>query len=415
MLQNLEKTRAMVRNFISRASTILAEECQLTLPEEDFLAIQRKMDKINQRLDELYKNWQAEYRDAAMSEDCKEIRKFYKPYLEKCESKYRILYHLLEQANKSGQTSMFSTQEPISGIIPSLAALDDAQALRWKEWIRGEPGEDMSQQYCSISGHLTLTSPRHEDMRLDSTLNVTPEGSLGNLSTAVGGIEEDREREHQTPEERLQEGPSTDVKTSIKGTPETFLKVVPERNIRESPRRIQRTREASREDAITLTRQFFATVSERNRCTTMEEPIETLPDVHGGNEDDVPVTSIPAATTTPVATEAETTETETRRPRAFLPNGSPSRPTATATYRPRTWVQCISDGQVNEPTQEDTNSGESYSAESYVLAEGIPEELGCEWRVLHPFEIPGVRFLTDNTPPNQRRLAENDALVEVTP
>ena len=33
--------------------------------------------------------------------------------------------------------------------------------------------------------------------------------------------------------------------------------------------------------------------------------------------------------------------------------------------------------------------------------------------ILHPFEIPGVRFPTDTTPPNQRRLAENDALVEL--
>ena len=39
--------------------------------------------------------------------------------------------------------------------------------------------------------------------------------------------------------------------------------------------------------------------------------------------------------------------------------------------------------------------------------------MGQEWRVLHPFEIPGVRFPTDATPPNQRRLAENDALVEL--
>ena len=51
--------------------------------------------------------------------------------------------------------------------------------------------------------------------------------------------------------------------------------------------------------------------------------------------------------------------------------------------------------------------------EPYVLAEGIPEELDHEWRVLHPFEIPGVRFPTNNTPPNQRRLAENDASVEL--
>ena len=81
MLQNLERTRAAVRNSISRASTISAKERQLTLTEDNFLIIQRKMDKIDQRLDELYKNWQAEYKDAITSEDCEEIRKFYKPYL----------------------------------------------------------------------------------------------------------------------------------------------------------------------------------------------------------------------------------------------------------------------------------------------------------------------------------------------
>ena len=81
MAQSLEKTRAMVRNSVSRASTISAEECQLTLMEDDFMVIQRKMDKINHRLDGLYKNWHAEYRDAISAEDCEEIRKFYKPYL----------------------------------------------------------------------------------------------------------------------------------------------------------------------------------------------------------------------------------------------------------------------------------------------------------------------------------------------
>ena len=69
----------------------------------------------------------------------------------------------------------------------------------------------MPQQHFSISGHLTLTSPRHEDMRLDPSLNVTSEGSLGDLPTAVEDIEEAREREHQVPEERLQEGPFTNV------------------------------------------------------------------------------------------------------------------------------------------------------------------------------------------------------------
>ena len=88
------------------------------------------MDKIDQRLSELYKNWQAEYKDAVMSEECEEIRRFYKPYLEKYESKYRILCHILQQVNKPGQTSLLSTQEPTPGITPSLAVLDDVQALR---------------------------------------------------------------------------------------------------------------------------------------------------------------------------------------------------------------------------------------------------------------------------------------------
>ena len=120
------------------------------------MAIQRKMNKINQRLDELYKNWHAEYRDTLSTKDCEEIKRFYKQYLEKYESKYRILYHLLHQSIS------FSTQEPTPEITPSLAALDNAHTLRWREWIRGEPGEDVPQQYSNISGHLTPTSPRHE-------------------------------------------------------------------------------------------------------------------------------------------------------------------------------------------------------------------------------------------------------------
>ena len=59
--------------------------------------------------------------------------------------------------------------------------------------------------------------------------------------------------------------------TSTEETPSTLVKIAPGRNLSElglsqveSPRIILRTREASREDAITLTRQFFASVNEQN-------------------------------------------------------------------------------------------------------------------------------------------------------
>ena len=166
------------------------------------------MDKIDQNLTDLYGNWQAEYRDAMTSEECEEIRRFYKPYLEKYEYKYRILYQMLQQANRQmGQTRLLSIQEPTSGITPSLAALDDAQALRRKEWKRGEPGEDMPRQYSTMSRHLTPAQPKHEDMRMDSTLNVTPEGSLSDLLAAVGGVEESRREQEtqQIPEKEIKD------------------------------------------------------------------------------------------------------------------------------------------------------------------------------------------------------------------
>ena len=55
----------------------------------------------------------------------------------------------------------------------------------------------MPRQYSTVSRHLTPTPPKHEDMRMDSTLNVTPEGSLSDLPAAVGGVEESR-REQET-------------------------------------------------------------------------------------------------------------------------------------------------------------------------------------------------------------------------
>ena len=106
------------------------------------------------------------------------------------------------------------------------------------------------------------------------------------------------------------------------------------------------------------------------------------------NENDIPIASnIP---TTPDVPETKATETEARSPRPFLPSGSPPRPTATATCRPRTWVQHILEGQINEPTPDNAHSSESDHTGISAHIEEVPEELGQEWRILHPFKIPGV-------------------------
>ena len=77
-------------------------------------------------------------------------------------------------------------------------------------------------------------------------------------------------------------------------------------------------------------------------------------------------------------------------------------------------MQRILEGWKHVPPLDGTELGESgLHVPSLLIEEEVSENLGHKWRVLHPFELPEVRFPTDTTPPNQRRLVENDALVEL--
>ena len=162
---------------------------------------------------------------------------------------------------------------------------------------------------------------------------------------------------------------------------------------------------------IASTRQFFAAIDRRNNNVTTEGPIVETAEVHEKDVIEVPEVPASMTATTPVVLDVEPRGASS--PRISLPEGSPSQPTVTATYRPRTWMQQITEGQINESRREDADSSESNTSIIDTLPEEIPDELGHEWRVLHPFDMPGVRFPTDSTPPNQRRLAENDTLVEL--
>ena len=192
--------------------------------------------------------------------------------------------------------------------------------------------------------------------------------------------------------------------------PDTHVKTVPVSSTREVPRVIQRTKEASREETIALTQQFFAAVDRRNVNVPIQSSTGVPAEVHERDVTEVLDVPTSATATTPVVLGVKLRGTSS--PRISLPKGSPSHPTVTATCRPRTWMQQIMEGQINEPTREG-DSDESNSSDGNITFEEIPDELGHEWRVLHPFELPGVRYPMDSTPPNQRRLAENDALVEL--
>ena len=81
MTRNVEKVKAIARESLSRASTISVEENRMALTRADFKHIQEKMNKTDQKLDKLYQNWQAEYKEAITSEQCEDIQRFYEPYV----------------------------------------------------------------------------------------------------------------------------------------------------------------------------------------------------------------------------------------------------------------------------------------------------------------------------------------------
>ena len=244
-------------------------------------------------------------------------------------------------------------------------------------------------------------------MKLDPSPNVTPEESLVDLPAAVGNMAGDRERKNQLPGEGLQ---GTSLETENMGIPDTCVKTKHESTMREAPRVFQRTKEVSREEAIESTQPFFATVDRRNTNISTGSLTGISAEVHERDVTEVPNAPTSPAVTTPVVLDVEPMGTSS--PRISLPEGSPSHPAVTATCRLRAWMQQITEGQTNEHTREG-DSDDSNSSDVNITSEEIPDELGCEWRVLHPFELPGVRFPMDSTPPNQRRLAENDALAEL--
>ena len=347
------------------------------------------MNKIDRKIKGLHQNWQAEHKEAITCEQCDAIRIFYEPHVQKYETKYKILYQMLQQA--IDRSKIPSSRVSASELTPSLVALDDAAALKRKECEKDKPAIKKPHVFSTKEGRLTPTAPVYEDMRMATPYQVTTVESQEGLSVAEGG--EEIERVIQKPSDPIDESESRDVPpVSVEYRPD----VIEERVCQEDmTSRNAITKASSREDALATTRCFFGNNTEVKSAT--EVPVTTTMSV---SQTDTTPTSAPVVA-----------HSELSPVRTIPSSGTPPRPIATATLRPRMLEQRRSEGQIEEQPQ-DEDSEESDTLEPLVM-EGLPDKLGPEWRILHPFDIPGVRNPTEDTPPTHRRLAENDTLVEL--
>ena len=212
-------------------------------------------------------------------------------------------------------------------------------------------------------------------MRLEPSLNVTPEGSLVDIQTAIK-----RETQKQAPEGDLL---GTSSETTYMDIPKTHAKTIHKSITSEVPKSLQGTKEASRAEALASTWQFFAAVDRRNVNVPAGNQL-TSTEIHERENIELPdvLTTTVATTATSTTTPSIPVDVELRgtsSPRISLPKGSPSCPTVTATCRPRTWMQQLTKDQTNEPRREDMSSSESNTSVVETLPEEIPDELGHEW------------------------------------
>ena len=96
---------------------------------------------------------------------------------------------------------------------------------------------------------------------METPLQVTPEGSQGGLSVAMGGTEDVQVTQQLSNKAKK---PISNVTSPVTEVPETNPKVIDARTSQDKlPRRKDVSRETSRVDALAATRCFFSTVTER--------------------------------------------------------------------------------------------------------------------------------------------------------
>ena len=203
-------------------------------------------------------------------------------------------------------------------------------------------------------------------MRIDSMLNITPEGSQNeyNIMTTLRGDVDQTESQQtsKTSEQRVADNnPSVTALDWAAETPYTPIKVIPRRTsddqpLRTSrlfnePRRVQRAREESQEEVLESVRHFFAPVNYNGAIGSGQEQAVQIRSSNGAPTTTVgttiethATTTTPAVITTSTTLGTTATNARTGDSSPFPPNGTTFRPTATATCRPQMWVQRISEG-----------------------------------------------------------------------
>ena len=285
MTRNVEKERATAGDCLdSGTSTMSGEERPRILTFAEFLYLREKINKTRKKVKELYMNWQAEYEEARTTEESVVIHRFYEPQVQKYETKYRMLHNALKHALYELKR-VSSPRGSAPKLTPSVAASEDKFTLKDKERNRDKSCVETPHRYSTREGRLTPITPAYEDMRTVTPYHGTTVEAQEDIPATEGGEES----------EEVTQQPSDPIgKTELRDVPPISVEYRPdgieERICQEDmSRQNEIPRESRREGALTTTRDFFNSVTERRSAT--EVPATTMTGV--SQLDTPPTTSAP--------------------------------------------------------------------------------------------------------------------------
>ena len=362
------------RANIQVASVSSLDEGEGIVNDDEYERAIRRSEKINKKITTLVKNWNEESKLAKNSNEVAEIEEFYRPYMDQYNTRQKALERLMEvydeyctsavpietpqQKHKTKQQLPLSTsqaqQTPSRETIPN-------DVLNKRE----QTNEDLRSEETRLKEGMernpsTLTSNDTLGMNtMSSTIPITTRPSMFSNTCAeptTEGIESGR--------------------TLPQGRISTLSSVV-RSMLMTATRTIAITREESQQDALETVRQLIGSMSHTTVLpvpTTTTAPQESCPD-----DDDINTSS------NAVRPRLSSSHLDSRMTDITTPIGM-----ATPIAPDLVWP--------SHPDIQGTSLFPRDDDPTTVAAGGLdPEE---RWKIHHPYDIPGIRRPTMDTPDN---------------
>ena len=378
---NLNRANVQVASSVSSL-----EEGEGIANEDEYEKAVRRLEKINKKISVLLRNWNEESRQARDTNEIVEIKEFYRPYLDQYNNRRKELERLMRLCSE------YCTSEVLSEMTPQ-GLKREQQKSPSPFQVQPVPRETIQTQI--VKEREQVNQPLEvEETIVKGGMRIQPTSVMSSISSGIGS------RNSSLPTiTRPCEFQSDPVDTATEGIER--MNILPQGRMSTlssvvSPmpttatRTIAITREESQQDALETVRQMIGfTPSSTVLPMSTNTSVTHEPCVSTSNNVNTPVNEVGPRVTGPYLDSGMTDTT--------APIGM-----ATPIAPDLVWL--------GHPDLQGTNLFPRDDDPTTISAGGLdPEE---RWKIHHPYDIPGVRRPTMDTPDNLRRLAESEALVK---